>query len=744
MTLFEANLATIDGCRAIELSCKLNPYDRNPRIVKLIERQRLTGITRLPFAYQFVPETPDRREPMLVVMAAPGVSVVFEGYPDSYLIGPGFPMVEIYRIQNPEILPPLAADLTSLNFIGSYETGDAFLGDPAVFGGKNVSLRFVPENAFKVDRWPDALLIKHYKSQTEWIIDLPSFSSSGRPFKDAAARIAYEIDPTGDPLKNRPLLKIVKTPAVSLKIANGFFESSFTATAEVLIAVDVIYEVDDINDIPPQGAPIVPQSHWRQLTSFKRVQPISELLAQAAVDVGISAIPVVGDIADIAEFAYGIATGKDKWGNELSTSDLILMGIGALLPFVGAGAFKAAKALAKTFGDKADSAARALKAISDAKLDAEDAKLIEQMQSIIMAGKRPTDAMLASYADVLKRIRAKPPLLEDFINTTNTGFTHIDLEEAYQAYKKGKVKADEVPLEPRKWALAQKSGAPRRILETLLGADYAKRTKSAIPNWSINLGNLPRPAAYTEEILKKHFDVVFGEPKKLLERLEKVLEAEESSDPLVKFLARRKVTSGHFRIMKGNVAEIFSLGIQKRVLTEIAKKHPGAKLISGIRMRVMEKGKLSSLRLFTDNVIAIERKGGLEILAVFEVKAGYKGGQEATEQVFEWVERIIEDGSQLVLPKGATMLAGDGTSLVVKKELSFTYKPKRRDTASVTNLLSADRHVITAKGASHLGLDSSMRTAKDLIRKELDLTAEELDYLCGRLLGSISIIKGAK
>jgi hypothetical protein len=63
-------------------------------------------------------------------------------------------------------------------------------------------------------------------------------------------------------------------------------------------------------------------------------------------------------------------------------------------------------------------------------------------------------------------------------------------------------------------------------------------------------------------------------------------------------LLRRQVSAGRFRILKGNVAEILSIPIQRAELTRIAPKYPNALLISGVRVRLMRDGKLSSLKLF--------------------------------------------------------------------------------------------------------------------------------------------------
>lgn len=738
MSVFAAKLTTVDGFRSVELSCGLNSYDREQRLIKLIVRKKLKGFSRLPLAYQFLEETKERPYPLIIVLAGPGVSVVLERFPDTYIGAPGFPIVDIHRLQDPELIPPMAADLRSFDFGGSYETGEPFLGGFGYYqpGGAGTPVILVPDNAFKIDRLPNGVVIKHIGSQQEFILEVPSLSSSKTPHRDADARFAFEIDPEGKPgSSERPLLKIVKTPAVSILTADNFFNQSLLGRrdAAVQLFVGSVFEVDDINDIPPQGASIIPQRHWREIRTFKRVKPVTETLFQAGFDVSLSLIPIVGDIADIAEFFYGIYTGHDKWGQELSATDLTIMGVAALLPLVGSGVLKAGKRLAKEFGNKSDVAAEVLAAINKANLSSTEADVVREMSRLLQAGRRPTEAMLEVYSGILKRISGDFPVLDDLINAGGTGFTHVDLEEAYSAYKQGKGARGEPVLGPRDWALRQSTGAPRRILETILGMDYVKRARGAVGGRPVNLIDIPRPAGYSDELLTRHFEEVLKQAEKATERLEKFFAAERSSDPVLSFLARRKVKGGHFRILKGNVAEILSMKIQREIFTSIARKYPGAKLISGVRLRAMEAGKLSPVRLFTDNVIAVERQGKLEILAVFEVKSGYRGGQEATEQVFEWVERIIEDGSQFVLPKGAVISSADGTTAILKKERLFTYKPTDRTAPEVTSLLRAQRFVITAKGVSHLGMDSAMRTAPDITRLELEVTAEQLDFLCGEV-----------
>jgi hypothetical protein len=97
------------------------------------------------------------------------------------------------------------------------------------------------------------------------------------------------------------------------------------------------------------------------------------------------------------------------------------------------------------------------------------------------------------------------------------------------------------------------------------------------------------------------------------------------------------------------------------------------------------------------------------VLAVFELKAGFKGGQEASEQIFEWIEGRSTDGSQLILPGGSTFTSASGRTWTSKTELAFTWKPPSAGVPTVTGLASAgERHLITAQGVSALGIDSGI------------------------------------
>jgi hypothetical protein len=59
---------------------------------------------------------------------------------------------------------------------------------------------------------------------------------------------------------------------------------------------------------------------------------------------------------------------------------------------------------------------------------------------------------------------------------------------------------------------------------------------------------------------------------------------------------------------------------------------------------------------------------------------------------------------------------------------------------TVTGLANAERHLITARGVSHLGANSAMGVAPNVTTHELPISSAELDYLAGTLLGGIARI----
>src|SRR5262249_9322880 len=146
-----------------------------------------------------------------------------------------------------------------------------------------------------------------------------------------------------------------------------------------------VYETQSTLDVPHPGEWFeAVQSTWKRTTKSVEVdQPVVISTALTVVDFASRFIPGVGDLIDIAEFAKGLQTGRDFVGRKLSQTDLVLMGVGALLPFAMSGAMRAGKSLRKVFGRKARKAGELL---DDLRPNKEEARLIHEVEDLIKQG----------------------------------------------------------------------------------------------------------------------------------------------------------------------------------------------------------------------------------------------------------------------------------------------------------------------------------------------------------------------
>ena len=737
MGIFKATTGQVGSKLAVFLDYQLNQYDKRSVAVWLIVHNTINGFERLPFSYQYIEETSVRPYPVIRIVAGPGVSIILKNFPKSYIPKTDeFPDLDVIRVQDPEMVPPLAFDLSSYDYSASTVLGCGMI--------------LLGEKCFKVDHVSNQTIIQHFGSNTEFILSIPWFSETPDNPRDAQARYAYEIDLNGKAGSvDQPLLKIVKTPAVQFSIAEKFLSPppyGSNKDTSFLLSIFDLYETDNINDIPNQGCPIIPSDRWRRVTSFPREPSLEETVGLALFDASIGMIPVVGDLVDVGEFFYGAFSGRDKWGRKVTASDLVLMGIGCLLPFVGSSALRSGKNLAKVFKGKAGQTAEVIDELRNANLGGKELETIHKAEKAILKGEKLSQQMLDDSAKVLQKIKTEPKIIDDFLNAGQTGFTHAELQEMYQSYRYSMIKKGETPTSPESWAFRQTKGRARDLLESLLGKNYAKGIGAGRSHRAINLLDIPRPKNYSQELVEEQIQYILkNHSEKVTERLKDALRAETNEFAIMGQL-RQRINPGYFRIMKGNIAEIFSIKTQKAVLQEIAGKiagkYPDANIISGIQMKVMESSGLSKSMLFTDNIIAVHYKGNLYIRGVFEVKSGFKGGQEATSQIFKWIEDKVVDGSELVIPKGSKLLNTKGEEFLTSKIQTFQYRPGSSEPGQVIGLMNADRHIITAKGVSHLGIDSAMQVATEVKRHELEITSEQLDYLTGQLLSRISLLPG--
>lgn len=730
MSGLRADFVRVDGKRALRLRYVHVARDPRHNDVFLVEQVANPGDERFPAAYQFMRETGDRRYAILRIVVPPGVSVRHK-FPAEYSpMIDQLPLTFIYRVQDAATLPPMGVDIVERQLLAPFavnEPGGSLFDDP------------LPPNYFQIVPRPNGVTIRHPLSAQEMRVTVPPDERAAVGGSDGLERFAYDIHAPDALERNEvPFARVVATSGVDVKFAaipRPVGPNPTLISPLALIDAFRVYKVPTFADVPVQGTPLAPDERYR-VTRWERIYSLEETIAMAAFDIGVGFIPVVGDLVDIAELVYGVTTGRDRWGRPLSTTDLVLMGIGALLPFVTAPLLRRSKLLVQTFGRQADIADDALVALKTAHFDSSDAENVVKQSARVTRG-LPVDVDIArSVIEKLVTVEPKPLALDDMLNAGRSGFVHPELQQLYLAYVR---RSKQGASSPRNWALRLTQGRPRELLVRILGADYVKIAGGRGSVRPKNLNDIPRPEGFTDELVDATLKRLADDPK-LFERLVKLTDQLTSGDEAVRAIARTRINAGHFRILKGNVAEVLSRGKQVEALRRIAAQEnfADAVLISGVRMRLPKAPgtpATSAALLFSDNIIGVIRGDRLQVLMVFEVKSGFQGGAEATEQVFKWIERNVEDGAELVLERGAQLTRADGKVVALDDALSFIYNPGTQGVPRVIGLQNAQRTLITAAGASHLGVDSSQHIAKPVIREVLDdLTSAHLDYLVGQVV----------
>jgi hypothetical protein len=298
--------------------------------------------------------------------------------------------------------------------------------------------------------------------------------------------------------------------------------------------------------------------------------------------------------------------------------------------------------------------------------------------------------------------------ISELLTEDGTAFKDPTLNEGYQKYKAKKAREKKVGKSPEEWARSQTSSHFRKPLETQLGADFFKQGKA-----KVKIRDKPRPRNYPP-------DRYLADEAAVRPHIAKVLRA-AGIDP-VEGLPDGEITVAAFNGAKGVATEILAREIQADVLAEVRKTHPNAVVIRGLRIQVMKGGQPGQAKQFTDGVIGYFQGNDLVLVGRFEVKSGPTGGQEATVQFFEWVERRIEPGSLVVLPDGRKVAYGP------------TAQQRAEGIGTISGLINAKTYIIAPEGAEHLGRGSEMQTVTTHERVPLKVTAEQIEYVTRLLL----------
>ncbi len=416
------------------------------------------------YAYQYLPPISKRAWPIIRVVAAPGTSVSLKGFPTTAHLASGEnPSVEIYRAQDPELVPGEGEAIKPSNFVGTSDVGTTATTSGVVL---------LPAPVV-VNRRGDGVDIVHTKHKMALRISAPTYS--------AKARYSYHVDlgteaglTTGTPT----IVTIVKTPAVEVKMLG------VTRSKVVYDFSWRVYEVDDISKVPNQGEKLAKTGTELKSIPAEVSESLEETLGTTAVDTAIGLIPIVGDAVDITEFVYGLSTGKDRWGRKLTFLDKALMGIGAVLPFVsgsllrgarkiGSAGYKAIKALGKS-GDEMSKLAKGVATLSDAELGK-----IRRWDEMLRRGESLPAGEISDARRILSKIgRAVSASgevvptdarsIRTLLNSGGTGFSSPDLQAAYRRYLSEAGEAVGPLMSPSEWARTT-AGRTRALFEAALG-----------------------------------------------------------------------------------------------------------------------------------------------------------------------------------------------------------------------------------------------------------------------------------
>jgi hypothetical protein len=622
---FEAQETVISGKRAIALTCKpvLAPavrVDLTYEVEKLVELgpggvRGSTNPPGFPAAYQYLAATSERQWPLIRIVAGPGVAVDItpESRPPREpwaLRRFPSPVVDVFRVQDPDAVPPMATDIDPRLYTGTDgdAAGELQVIDLGYGPGYDVERPVVLDAGdFLVRQWMTEVWICHPWSKSILVLKLPGENSR---HQDARARFAYELVPGRSRLSSGEV-RVVKTKEVELRLLMELAYTPLLGTTsgrESRLPSYSLYEVDDILLVPAQGEPLVPQPAWGcplPLESINREVAGTETFGNLLLDLGIGQIPVVSSLIDAGEALAAWATGKDRRGLETTVGGRVVMSLCALIQLIGL----AAK-LGQVFGRTTQETQHLLRGLQRAHLTDEEHRLIGELAARIRSGGAVTEREWKAVRALLGRVEAKPTSIEALLNRSRTGFVDPRLQAEYRRFAYKEVLAGRRPRTPREWAsLPQKGTRAGRLFDVVYQCAKAPGDEGRF-----FLTDIVLPKGYSSEKLAADIARVWKGPQFVLRRLRDYIKlaAKNYTTP-----AGLKLSMGFFVNIRGKITESLAFPEQLKRLKEIAgssKRFEKAQLIIGVKIRRMVGGKLKGAKDFTDGVVVIREKGGSESL----------------------------------------------------------------------------------------------------------------------------------
>ncbi len=723
---------------------------RKSTTIKISLRTKKLSNGKLPAYYRFSAGNNYNRHPVISIMAGPGVRIRFKNHPlqkrpyKFFKPSHKAPWINIYRIQDEKMISNPGQVFRHSHFPEKYfpERGSY---------GLNYRLDLRDRGLyFGIIRLPNETIIRDYYGGSDLIFRVPYYpirlgGTEKIPYwnKEWRAKYSFWFNEKGHYYStSEPLLLIQATKEVSIELVMWGNQEQYDRWSHYF----KINIISSYRRIPNMGSRLKldPGGKVRNLSKpkSKAFQP-----HEVVFDIILGAIPIIGDLADIAELVYAHYTGKDKWGNKMDSMGMAIIGLSILIPFVSKGMAMGTKALTKTFGDNADEASVLIEEI--ASLGKKEKSFLGNVTKKAKNGKVIVAAEKEVMGQITSKVKRPKLTISDILTLDESGFKqeYEELQFYYNAYTSRKGKN---ALSPRKWINKINRGKPYQALKAILGNDF--RHYNSLNKVKLSLKDIPVPSKksvkMTDNILNQHTNL----KRTLFEGVDKKISANASKQSL--FLQNvknryRSIKKGitHIRLtnaqllknMKGSIAEVLSFPKQLEILKRVRTKYPDAQLITNVKIQLMENGKLLPPKLYSDNLIVSFYDNGskVRIHVLFEVKSGYKGGMEATKGYFFWIEeKLTSAKGNLIFPNGTKVFDDKSVFKTLESDLKFSFDnlsdPGQTD--KVIGLANAERTYITAKGKSHLGLNSKYGTVNSAKRIELDISSNELDSLAALFL----------
>lgn len=270
-----------------------------------------------PFTWDFVPPTQDRRYAVIRLAVVRDATLVVRQPTQSLTYDEKNPFLEVYRIQNPGLL---CSDLQAVfpeplqgRTLRWLEGSDPLDEPPPI------PIRTASRATAVIQPSPRGVYIFSERGDWDFELLVPA---------DEPAVAIYDVG--GPQLPSGFVIRVIRTENTQLKVRRTRDIAKGKSPVAVLERI-----VDSPDQVPPQGAYLNPEHYrFQQYEDYEdSLTPRTRAVALAS-DVGIGFIPVIGDIYDISQFALAAITGRNFWGEKVHETELLMLGLTALLPTV--------------------------------------------------------------------------------------------------------------------------------------------------------------------------------------------------------------------------------------------------------------------------------------------------------------------------------------------------------------------------------------------------------------------------